>query len=77
MKMPRTSNGPKIRLNLETTEAVRARLEALRTRTGADSLAEVVRKALAVYEFLWDEREKGGVLTVKGEDNRDREVVLL
>lgn len=75
--MPRYQIGPKSRLNLELTEAVRGRLEDLRKRTEADSLAEVIRRALAVYEYLWAEREKGRQVVVKDSRKREREVVLL
>jgi hypothetical protein len=59
------------------SEEVRHRLESLREKTDADSLTEVVRKALAVYDFLWAEREKGAKLLVRGADDKDRELVLL
>jgi hypothetical protein len=75
--MPRISRGTKTRLNLEMSEQVRKKLEDLREKTGADSLAEVIRKALAVYDFLWTEREKGSDLVVRDSDSNDREVVLL
>jgi hypothetical protein len=56
--------------------AVRKQLEALRDRTQADSLAEVIRRALAVYDFLHSEKEKGGRLVVQ-DDAGERELVLL
>ena len=59
------------------TEEVRQKLEALREKTDADSLAEVIRKALAVYDFLWSEREKGTKLLMRSSDDKDRELVLL
>ncbi len=74
--MPRTSKGPKARLNLEMSEQVRAKLEGLRERTDADSLAEVVRRALAIYDMLWSERENNGRFFVKGPDGQLREVLL-
>lgn len=52
--MARTaSNKKKRRLNLETSEAVRARLEKLKVSIDADSLSEVVRRTSAVYEHLF------------------------
>jgi len=63
------------------TEPVRQRLETLRDLTEADSLTEVIRRSLAVYDFLWEERSKGGrilVRTVDGTgDTEERELVLL
>jgi hypothetical protein len=75
--MPRTSSGPKVRLNLEVSEAVRAKLEELRERTGAESFVEVIRRSLAIYDFLRSEKEEGGTLVLKGRDGREREVVVL
>lgn len=56
---------------------MRQRLESLREKTDADSLSEVIRRALAVYDFLWSEREKGTRLVARGADNQDRDLVLL
>jgi hypothetical protein len=64
------------RLTLELANSVRKRLENLRNRTEADSLAEVIRRALAVYEVLWDEKQKGNRLMILG-TNGDRELVLI
>lgn len=51
--MPRQpSPNPKTRLNLEVSESVRTLLEDLRKRTDADSLTEVIRRAVAVYDVL-------------------------
>jgi hypothetical protein len=41
------------------TEDVRTRLENLRDRTSAESLAEVIRHALSVYDTLSRECDKG------------------
>jgi predicted CopG family antitoxin len=59
------------------SEEVRERLESLREKTDADSLSEVIRRALAVYDFLWSEREKGARLVARGADNKERDLVLL
>jgi hypothetical protein len=75
--MPRKSVGPKTRLNLEMTPAVRARLEDLRGRTQADSLAEVVRRALAVYDLVLETRASGGDLIIRSGDGREQSVVIL
>lgn len=58
------------------SEDVRQKLEQLRTETQADSLAEVVRRALAVYDYLWTQKSAGANLLVKDEDGV-RELVLL
>ena len=64
--MPRLpSNRPKTRLNLEVSKSVRERMERLRDETEADSLTEVIRRALAVYELLWEQRKEGGEAFVR------------
>jgi len=77
--MPRIAkNEPTKRLTLDMSERARERLEQLWKDTEADSLAEVVRKALAVYEFLMGAKRNGGKLVIKGVgEEPDREVVLL
>jgi hypothetical protein len=57
-------------------QSVRDRLELLRDRTEADSLAEVVRRALAVYDVLWEEKAKGNRLMLEGPDGA-RELLLV
>jgi hypothetical protein len=52
------------RLNLEVPESVRTRLEELRVLTEAQSMTEVIRRALAVYEFLVQEKSAGHRLIV-------------
>jgi len=49
--MPRTKvHEKRVRLSLNTSEKLRKRMEALRKRTEADSLHEVIRKAIDCYE---------------------------
>ena len=51
--MARPSNGEKrVRLNLEFPERMRERLEVLRGITEADSVTEVIRRAVILYEFV-------------------------
>jgi len=64
------------RLNLVVSTTVRERLESLRDETEAESMTQVIRRALAVYDFLCQERKRGAKLMVKSEDG-ERELVLL
>lgn len=67
--MPRLAKNQETRrLNLELNEAVRVRLEELRDEVGADSLTEVIRRALALYDYLWIKRQQGDEIVVKGKD---------
>lgn len=73
-RLPKTH--PTRRLSLEMSEVVRQNLEDLRDRTQADSMTEVIRRALAVYELLWDEKTKGAKLVLRAPDG-EKEVILL
>jgi hypothetical protein len=69
---------PTRRLTIDLTEPARERLEQLRTTTEADTLTEVVRKALAVYERLWMEQKRAGRVVIRGQHgDPDRELVLI
>lgn len=75
--MNRIRNGESVtRLHLELSSSTRQRLEKLKTTTQADSLAEVLRRALIIYEFLWLERSNGSRIVVK-DSASEKEVVLL
>jgi hypothetical protein len=53
------------------TPEVRGHLEALRDKTNAATLAEVIRRALALYEVLWTEHSEGGQIIIrKGDDEQ-------
>ena len=58
------------------SQAVRKRLEKLRDEIDADSLAEVIRKSLAVYELLHAQTKKGGKVVIKSSGG-EKEVLLL
>jgi hypothetical protein len=68
---------PTSRLNLEMAESVRQKLENLQKKTEADSLTEVVRRALTVYDSLWREKLQGGTLVVKSPGGYEGELVLM
>ncbi|MCP3933950.1 MAG: hypothetical protein GY708_01110 [Actinomycetia bacterium] len=61
----------RIRLNLAITPDVKARLEDLQHRTSADSMTEVIRRSLAVYERLVELDEQGSQLKLEGPDGED------
>lgn len=81
--MPRVKkNKPTSRLNfegvsLQVSESARDRLERLRDATDADSLSEVVRRALAVYDTLWEQHSKGADTIVRYPDGKERELLLV
>ena len=66
---------PTSRLTLEMAESVRKQLEHLRDQTNADSLAEVIRRALAVYDLLRKATHDGGKIVIETETGQ-RELVI-
>ena len=73
--MARPRSGAKVRLNLDIPEKERALLENLRERTGAASFTEVIRRALAVYDFLWDEKT-GGSVVIRNAEGEEYKLLL-
>ena len=65
------------RLNLEMSTKVRRRIERLRDEMDADSLSEVIRRALAVYELLHTERSRNhGQPMIRYPDGSEKDLVL-
>ena len=58
-------------------EETKQQLEALRDLTHADSMSEVVRRALAVYDFLWSGKADGAITIVRTKDGYERQLELL
>ena len=76
-RMPRLKKpGETQRLNLLTTKEVRQKMEELQAKMGADSLGEVIRRSMAVYDYLLRENEKGSKLVVRSKQG-EKEVILL
>jgi hypothetical protein len=70
-------NNPTSRLTLDLPLPVRVMLNHLRASTNAESLVEVVRRAILVYEFIKSETADGGKLIIRKLDGTEREVVIL
>lgn len=71
------SKEAKVRLNLELPERVRERLERVRELSESDSLTEVIRRALSVYDaLLTTTHEEGGKVVLRGADGSERELLL-
>lgn len=67
----------RVRLNLEFPERLRARLEPLRALSEADSLTEVVRRAIALYDvMLMAVRDRGVTIVLRSRDGTEREAPL-
>jgi hypothetical protein len=57
----------KVRLTLDLPAKVRERMEEIRELSGADTLTEVVRRALAVYDLVIKHTAKGGRILLEGD----------
>ncbi|WP_247539158.1 ribbon-helix-helix protein, CopG family [Ralstonia pseudosolanacearum] len=68
---------PKVRLNLDMTVEVKEQIEALRDRTHADSMSEVIRRALAVYDFLLTETAEGSDTIIRTRDGSEKHIALI
>lgn len=75
--MPRAKRPESVRLNLEIAPAVRERLERLRESTGAESLTEVIRRSLSVYETLIEISDSSQEIVVKDKDGEMRPMLLI
>ncbi len=55
----------KRKLTLELSLPVRERLTQLQQRSEADSLTEVIRRSLAIYDLLLAAREEGAEIVIR------------
>ena len=75
--MPRpTRKMPKIRFNLDIPLEIKTKLEQLRDITYADSISEVIRKAIAIYLFLWHQHVSGLTIILRSKDGIDEHLGL-
>ena len=67
---------PKVRLNLDMPVEVKEQIEALRDRMRAESMSEVIRRALAVYDYLQSEQADGSHLVIRTRDGVEKGLPL-
>lgn len=66
----------KIRLTIDLLPERHEALQRLQDLTGSSSKADVVRRALLIFEFLHKETARGANLYVEKDGNRERVVIL-
>jgi len=72
----RTEN--RVRLHVDLPKIVKEHVEELRVLTNAESLGEVFRRAIAVYDLLVTETRDGkSVVVLRDRDGREREIVII
>ncbi len=77
MTVPRLKRDESVRINLEVSPLVRERIERLKEKTEAESLTEVIRRALAVYETLLSISEDGRTVIVRGPGGDEADLILI
>ena len=71
LNLPNVSSDPnKTRLNLEVPRS-RDQLNELVVRSGASSLTEVIRRALALYDLVLEHSEEDGKMVLRHKDGRE------
>jgi hypothetical protein len=73
----RTANAQEretVRVNLEVHPEVRDNMKSLQKKSKAASLAEVFKRALALYEMVLDHHRAGGKIVFESKDG-EREVL--
>lgn len=65
----------KVRLNLEIPERTKARLEAVRELSESETITEVIRRAITVYETLLLQQSQGNKILIRN-NTGDRELFL-
>lgn len=71
------ANPKRRRLNLNLTESVHARLQNLQNLTEADNVTEVIRNAVAYYDFLVQNQNAGKRIVIKNDDGSEETLHLL
>lgn len=67
----------KTRLNLDITPKAKEALQDLQERTEAASLIEVIRRAVALYDLVVSQTEKGNAFFVRREDGTEMQIIIL
>lgn len=66
-----------VRLNLEVSPEIKAKLEELRDRSGATTNVETFRKALSLFDQVVDHVQAGGRLVLVDKDGKEERIRLL
>ncbi len=76
MAKPTTTN-ERIRLNLAITPTVHDRLQRLRDMSESESITEVIRRAMAVYDLVLTHASEGGEVILRNPDGREETVRII
>lgn len=74
--MTRKTKDTKVRLNIVLDERSRENLTELQMKTSADSLSETIRRALQLYEYIFDKTEDGAEFILKEKDGEQYKIPM-
>ena len=66
----------KLRMNVDVHPEVKAQIQDIQERTRADSMSEVLRRAVQLYDVLLQAQEANGTIVINPKQGVPREVVL-
>lgn len=66
-----------VRLNLRIRASMRDQLERVKEDAQAESLTQVLRNALVLYDALLAETKNGKTLVLRDEEGNEKEVMLV
>jgi hypothetical protein len=67
----------KVRLNLELPQPVRENLARLQDETHSSSVAEVIRRALALFDLAVEHTKEGGDVVLRRKDGTEKTIHLV
>ena len=68
---------PRHRMYIDLPEAVCQQVEELRKQVHADTLSEVMRRALALYELMIAERAKGFETVLRDNSGKEKQLQFM
>lgn len=73
----RSAVNEKKRLTLEVPTKTRDQIDDILKRSGAASLTEVIRRAMALYDLVLEHQAAGGKLVLRHEEGGDEVVHII
>lgn len=70
-------DSPKIRMNLDVRPEVKDLIETLKVEVHADSMSEVVRRAVLLYDHMRTRTESGAKIIIRNADGTEHEIILI
>lgn len=72
-----TDMKPTTRINLEVSHELKQTLTEVKTKTGATTLVEVFKRAIALYSLIHQEYQEGSKLIIHKKDGTTETIIIL